>query len=155
MQPTTSVSVRPATLDDCPVVYRFLCDLEETTLDPVAFGAVFARNTTSPSVWYRVAEVGAEVIGFVSCHAQWLLHHTGRVGEIQELYVQPDYRNQRIGHQLVAEVVQIARQEGFINLEVTTNARRTDTIRFYEQTGFRASHRKLVMGLMPEDKESV
>ncbi|WP_019988422.1 GNAT family N-acetyltransferase [Rudanella lutea] len=152
MQPTASVSIRPATLDDCPVVYRFLCDLEETTLDPVAFQAVFGRNLANPSVWYRVAESGAEVVGFVSCHTQWLLHHTGQVAEIQELYVRPDYRNRRIGHQLVADVAQIARQEGFINLEVTTNARRTDTIRFYEQAGFRASHRKLVMELAQGDQ---
>jgi (aminoalkyl)phosphonate N-acetyltransferase len=37
---------------------------------------------------------------------------------------------------------------GFVNLEVTTNNRRTDTIRFYEQTGFVASHRKLVKSLL-------
>ncbi len=147
MQPTDLLNIRPATADDCHTIYNFLCDLEEMTLDSTAFRAIFRRNLTDSGVRYRVAEQNGEVVGFVSCHIQYLLHHTGRVGEIQELYVRPENRNQHIGHQLVAHLEEMARREGFVNLEVTTNQRRTDTIRFYEQTGFRLSHRKLVKTL--------
>ncbi len=147
MQPSFTLKIRPATADDCSIIYAFLCDLEEMRLDKTAFHAVFRRNLADPCVRYRVAEQAGQVVGFVSCHIQYLLHHTGKVGEIQELYVRPESRNQRIGHQLMAYIEEMARREDFVNLEVTTNQRRTDTIRFYEQTGFVVSHQKLVKRL--------
>ena len=148
MQSQAPITIRPATADDCATIYNFTCDLERITLDNTAFRAVFRRNLIDPCVRYRVAEQEGQVVGFVSCHIQYLLHHTGKVGEIQELYVHPENRNQRIGHQLVAHLEDVARQESLVNLEVTTNQRRTDTIRFYEQTGFVLSHRKLVKRLL-------
>lgn len=142
-----SINIRAATADDYAVIYAFMCDLEAMILDATAFQQIYHRNLAHPSVWYLIAEQAGQVVGFISCHSQYLLHHTGLVGEIQELYVRSENRNQRIGHQLVAYVEKLARKQGFVNLEVTTNQRRTDTIRFYEQTGFTLSHRKLVKRL--------
>jgi PhnO protein len=86
-------------------------------------------------------------VGFLSCHVQQLLHHAGPVGEIQEMYVLPDWRSQGVGQQLVEYLVAIARQEGWVNLEVTSNRRRIRTHAFYERMGFTATHVKLVMPL--------
>ena len=144
MQPAIPISIRPATADDCATIYAFLCDLEEMILNNTAFRAVFRRNLADHCIRYRVAEHDGQLVGFVSCHIQYLLHHTGKVGEIQEFYVRPEKRNQRIGHQLVDYLEEMAKREGLVNLEVTTNQKRTDTVRFYEQTGFTLSHRKLV-----------
>lgn len=144
MQPAMPVSIRPATADDCTTIYTFLCDLEEMKLNHTAFRAVFRHNLADNCIRYRVAEHNGQLVGFVSCHIQYLLHHTGKVGEIQELYVRPDSRNQRIGNQLIAYLEDMARREGLVNLEVTTNQKRTDAIGFYEQTGFTLSHQKLV-----------
>lgn len=130
-------------------MYDFLCALEEAELDNAAFHAVYQQNLTNPSVYYRVAEAGGEVVGFVSCHVQLLLHHGGRVGEIQELYVRPDWRRQGVGQRLLAEVQAIAHQENFSNLEVTTNQKRLDAIRFYERAAFHLSHYKLVKPILP------
>lgn len=121
-----------------------MCALEELSLDQTAFLAVFDRNLADPTVHYLVAEWAGEVVGFVSCHVQYLLHHGGKVGEIQELFVRPDARNQRIGQQLIQALHALATQEHFINLEVTTNQKRTDTIRFYERESFNRTHVKLV-----------
>ena len=98
-------------------------------------------------VHYLVAEWSGTVVGFVSCHVQFLLHHTGKVGEIQELYVLPAYRNRHIGHQLIATLNTLGIREGFKNLEVTTNQKRTDTVRFYEREHFSATHLKLIKSL--------
>ena len=138
------LTIRAATDNDAPIIYDFLCTLEETPLDQVAFNTVFHHNLTNPLIHYLVAEQLSEVVGFVSCHVQYLLHHCGKVGEIQELFVRPDVRNQRIGQQLVAALNALALKENFINLEVTTNQKRTDTIRFYERESFSRTHFKLV-----------
>ena len=141
---TTDALTRPATPTDEPVVYAFLCELEEMPLDRATFTAIFNQNLSNPTIHYLVAEQHGEVIGFVSCHVQWLLHHGGKVGEIQELFVRPDARNQRIGHQLVAALDALASRENLINLEVTTNQKRVNTIRFYERESFKQTHFKLV-----------
>lgn len=131
------------------IVYEFLCDLEATKLDYNHLRSVFEQNLTNPMVHYLVAEWTGVVVGFISCHVQYLLHHTGKVGEIQELYVQPDYRNQRVGHQLMAALDALAVREGLVSLEVTTNQKRTDTIRFYEREHFSRTHFKLVKPIQP------
>ncbi|GAB3929196.1 GNAT family N-acetyltransferase [Larkinella terrae] len=136
--------IRPADYQDVGRLYRFICELEEADLNASAFRAIFQRNLTDRRVHYLVAEVDNEVVGFISCHVQYLLHHTGKVGEIQELYVMPEYRNQQIGRQLVAALEQLASEHGFVNLEVTANQKRTHTHRFYQQLTFRPSHFKFV-----------
>ena len=139
-----AVHIRAAAPADAAVVYDFVCALEETTLDKPAFFRIYEQNLANPSIHYRVAEVAGDVVGFISCHVQWLLHHGGKVGEIQEFFVRPDVRQQGIGQALLAELYALAAQENFINLEVTTNQKRLDTFRFYERESFRLSHFKLV-----------
>ncbi|MDB5242859.1 MAG: family acetyltransferase [Spirosoma sp.] len=147
-QSTPSLFIRSARRSDADVVYGFLCDLEGSLLDAGLFTDVFRHNLANPMIHYLVAEWAGLVVGFVSCHVQYLLHHTGKVAEIQELYVKPDYRNQRIGHQLITTLDTLAIREGFVNLEVTTNRKRHDTIRFYEQEHFSSTHLKLVKSLL-------
>lgn len=146
---TPSVSIRAAGQNDLQTVYEFLCDLENLTLDRGQFEQVFRQNLTNPLIHYLIAEWSNQVVGFVSCHVQFILHHTGKVGEIQELYVLPTHRNQRIGQALVAALDAMARQEGIVNLEVTTNQKRTDTVRFYEREHFSRTHFKLVKPIQP------
>ena len=143
-QSNSSVLVRPARQNDAKTIYEFICDLEETPINYTNFETVFGQNLADPMVYYFIAERAGVVIGFISCHVQYLLHHTGRVGEIQELYVKPAHRNQGIGHQLMAALNALAVREGFVNLEVTTNRTRTDTVRFYEREHFFGTHVKLV-----------
>ncbi|SOD97875.1 GNAT family N-acetyltransferase [Spirosoma fluviale] len=141
------LTIRPATQIDESTIYNFLCILEEATLDRASFTAIFQQNTANPLVHYLVAELQEKVVGFVSCHVQYLLHHTGKVGEIQELFVRPEFRNQRIGKQLITALIDLAINENFVNLEVTTNQKRADTIRFYERETFIRTHVKLVKPL--------
>ncbi|GAB3259834.1 hypothetical protein GCM10027347_23720 [Larkinella harenae] len=94
-----------------------------------------------------MAEIDDKVVGFISCHVQYLLHHTGKVGEIQELYVVPEYRNQQIGRQLVTALEQLAELHGFVNLEVAANQKRTHTHQFYQKLTFHPSHFKFVKEL--------
>ncbi len=146
-QSTPPTSIRTARPSDETAIYEMMCSLENETLDFSRFMAVFGQNLANPMVHYLIAEHNGVAVGFVSCHVQYLLHHTGKVGEVQELYVKPDYRNQQIGHQLMAALDALAVREGLVNLEVTTNQKRTDTIRFYEREYFRATHVKLVKSI--------
>ena len=143
-QPPAPLTVRPARPADGPVLYSFLCVLEDTVLDPQAFLAVLARNLANPAISYLVAIDRGVPVGFVSCHVQYLLHHTGPVAEIQELFVRPDYRRQAVGRLLLDSLLALPQARHWLSLEVTTNRRRTDATAFYEAQGFVATHLKLV-----------
>lgn len=140
----TDICIRSATEQDASVLHEFICLLEESALDADAFNTIFRRNLLNPDVHYLVAERVDTILGFISCHVQYLLHHVGKVGEIQELFVRPEVRSQGIGQKLIVALNKLAQQENFVNLEVTTNKKRFDTLRFYERELFSRTHVKLV-----------
>lgn len=136
--------IRPATIDDLPFVYASLCDLEETALPYAVFERIYRTNLSNPTIRYVIAELGNVPVGFASCHVQQLLHHAGPVAEIQELYVQTDSRSRGVGQQLMTHFTELAQQEGWINLEVTSNRRRQRTHAFYEGLGLIWTSQKFV-----------
>lgn len=127
---------------DAPAVHGFICDLEDTRMDETLFRRYFTENCTSDSNIYLAALYGPEVVGFLSCHGQILLHHLGRAYEIQEMYVHREHRSRGIGRLLVERLEQELAQQDYAVLEVTSNIRRSDTHRFYERCGFRRTHYK-------------
>lgn len=135
-------TIRRAIPDDAHTVHGFICDLEETHFDEQLFHTYFALNCTSADNIYLVAVSGIEITGFLSCHSQLLLHHLGRVYEIQEMYVRHEYRSSGIGKQLLDYLENELLQKNCETLEVTSNSKRTDTHRFYLRNGFLPTHYK-------------
>ncbi|MFN4144944.1 MAG: GNAT family N-acetyltransferase [Runella sp.] len=140
--------LRPATAADVNYIYDFLCELESEVFDFEIFKSIFIRNLQNPDCHYILAFDEALCIGYGSLHAQCLLHHCGKVGEIQELFVSSDYRSRGVGALLLRELEAIALREKLLLLEVTPNQQRTDAIRFYERYGLQTTHFKLVKKLI-------
>lgn len=138
------VIIRRASLADREVIYQMICSLENMILDRLGFDAAFNRNMASPNITYFLAEHEGKPIGMVSCHIQPLLHHAALVSEIQEMYVEPEYRSQKVGNVLMEHVTAFAKKEGAIQMEVTSRATREQAHRFYQREGFEKSHVKLV-----------
>ncbi|MBO0935488.1 GNAT family N-acetyltransferase [Fibrella sp. HMF5335] len=138
------MKTRPASPEDLPFVYECLCELEEIALDFGAFKSIFEANLANTNVHYVIIELDNQSVGFASCHVQGLLHHAGLVGEIQEMYVLPNYRSQGVGEVLIRYFMDLARRENWVHLEVTSNRRRTRTHTFYERMGFVQTSLKFV-----------
>lgn len=136
--------IRPAQADDAAALHRMISDLENQVLPAEPFTAVFLNNLADDRVGYFIAELSGEAVGMASCHVQFLLHHAAPIAEIQEIYVKPGLRSQRIGQRLLEAVKLFARLRGAGQLEVTSNQVRTDAHRFYEREGFQKTHYKLV-----------
>ncbi|MCD8029229.1 MAG: GNAT family N-acetyltransferase, partial [Erysipelotrichaceae bacterium] len=81
-----------------------------------------------------------EIIGFLSFVVHHYLHHSNDVGEVVELVVKEEYRNQGIGHQLLDEIEKRAQQLSLEQIELNTSTYRKDAHRFYEKYGFKMSH---------------
>jgi PhnO protein len=134
--------IRKAVLDDTETVYRFICELKETIFDPHVFYRYYLHNLNNEKNHYLVAVTDNEVIGFASCHGQLLLHHMGWAYEIQEFYVDKDYRSKGIGKHLLNALEHVLSKENYDVLELTSNMKRTQAHKFYLDNGFEQTHYK-------------
>ncbi|MBI3135633.1 MAG: GNAT family N-acetyltransferase [Bacteroidetes bacterium] len=141
------ITIRPAQKEDFKTVYDFINLLENDHFQETNQQLIFERNLENNSILYLVAFVGSEPAGFISCHAQWLLHHSALIGEIQEMIVAEKFRSQGIGKLLMAELIQYAQRRGIVQLEVTSSKKRKEAHRFYTREGFVESHFKFTRNL--------
>lgn len=92
--------------------------------------------------YFLVAEGDGQLVGYI--HAS--VHHNEPVEiipahdpyvEIEDIYVQPDFRDRDIGGALLERVFEIARQAGIERFIVGTLSKETDRIlKFYRSHGF-------------------
>jgi len=143
-----NIIIRRAISDDMLTVYEQICELEEITLDLNTFKNIFFNNINQNNNLYYLAEDSAGLcLGFISCHVQELLHHVGKVAEIQELFVKHNYRNQGIGSLLVKHIESLLKEMGCVSYEVTAQNKRIRTHEFYKKENFIASHIKFTKTL--------
>ena len=134
--------VRRARAEDVKTIHFFLDQLETKKNNIKIFTEIYLYNIIQTHVIYLVAESDSEVIGFISCHEQLLLHHVGYVFEIQEFFVLDTYRSKGIGAILLAELENILKQKEIVSFEVTAQNKRLQTHQFYLKNGFTQSHLK-------------
>jgi PhnO protein len=128
---------------DMLTVYEQVCLLEEFTFNINAFEKIFNHNMKDENVLYYLAENHeGEPLGFISCHIQNLLHHCGKVAEIQELFVRQENRAEGVGQALVKFVEQELIVLNCTSFEVTAQNKRLLTHDFYKKMGFDHTHLK-------------
>lgn len=136
------IKIRSAQLEDFKVIYGFINLLENETFDILKQQTIFGENLKNPNIIYILAFENDEPAGFVSCHAQWLLHHAALIGEIQEMIVAEKFRSKGVGKLLIAELITRAKSKGINQLEVTSSKKRESAHHFYMREGFDQSHFK-------------
>jgi PhnO protein len=139
------VEIRKVEKQDLDFIYKAICELENEELDFKVFKEIFNENIFNPNNLYLIAENETEGLGFISFHTQNLLHHGGRVGEIQEFFIDQNHRGKGIGRQLIEKIMQYANQNNLKSIEVTTNRRRVENVLIYENLGFTLSHNKFTI----------
>jgi PhnO protein len=143
----TTPTFRKVTDTDASRIYQMVCKLEDKKLDERIFQEIFAQNIQDPKIRYIVAELDGDVVGFVSLHMQQLLHQTGRVAEIHELFVESTVRGKGIGKGLIEFAKQIADENNCKTFEVACNLKRKESHAFYEREGFTTTHFKFTQKL--------
>jgi ribosomal protein S18 acetylase RimI-like enzyme len=92
--------------------------------------------------YFLVAESDGQLVGYIhasSEHEQWVevIPELEPYVEIEDIYVQPDFRDRGIGGALLERVFEIAQQEGIERFIVGTLSKETDSIlKFYRSHGF-------------------
>lgn len=138
------LEIRDVIPADFEYIYEFINILEGTIFEKESQRLIFIENISNVNNVFLIALLNNKAIGFLSCHVQNLMHHGGLVGEIEEMFVHKDYRNLKVGHQLIDRLKQKARKKQILQLEVTSNNKRVLAHQFYENEGFRQTHYKFV-----------
>ena len=138
------IEIREVKNTDFDTIFVFINELENQKFDVNRQREIFTENLANPYNIYLLATIDTKPVGFLSCHIQHLLHHSGLVGEIQEMYIRPESRNLGIGHKLVGKLKRIARDQRVIQLEVTSDIKRELAHKFYKNQQFIDTHKKFV-----------
>ena len=87
-----------------------------------------------------------EVIGvFQMTFIPYLTYQGGVRAQIEGVRVHKSYRNQGVGKTIFQWAIQRAKERNAHLLQLTTDKKRPDAIRFYESLGFKASHEGIKM----------
>lgn len=143
MQP----QIRKANIDDLESIYDLVCDLEGFEMNKISFDKIFKKNIADPNVHYIIVQIDNRIVGFISLHVQYILHHSNPTCELQELNIAPELRGSGIGGLLMSEVEKVARSLNLEEIELTTKIHRERAQTFYKKLGYTHTHNKFVKKL--------
>ena len=136
-------NIRKVIETDENAIRTLLDELENRISDPTVFHRIFNHYLIRENALFFAAENDQkEIIGFITCLGQLLLHHEGLVYEIEELIVTRTYQGKGIGQLLINQVREELKPYDIKSIEVTSNKRRTQAHEFYKAVGFKNSHEK-------------
>lgn len=119
-------------------------------LDP-EYDRAFRTLSEHPDHEVVVARVAGTVVGVLQLSfLPHLTYRGGWRGQIEGVRVAASVRGMGVGRRLVEEAVRRARLRGCHLVQLTTDRRRDDALRFYERLGFVASHHGMKLHLAPE-----
>lgn len=93
---------------------------------------------SSGSTEIYLVKGNANVVGIFTLTESLAIYAGGKLGAIDEMYVQPDYRGKKIGEKVIGFIVETARKKGWNRIDVSApaEAQWERTKKFYEKNGF-------------------
>lgn len=78
------------------------------------------------------------IIGFGALCESFSLYADGKFGILQEFYVLPEYRSEKVGHHLITAIKEYAKQRNWKRIELCTPPvpEFDRTVSFYKENGF-------------------
>ena len=143
-----ALTFRLATKDDLFDIVRMLSD-DVLGATRESFSAVlsdnyinaFERINADQNQELTVVEMnGDKVATFHLTFIQYLTHQGGLRAQIEAVRTNSNFRGQGIGTKVFEYVIKRAKERGCVLLQLTTDKKRPDALRFYEDIGFVATH---------------
>ena len=146
---------RLATKEDVPDIVRMLADDvlgadRENADDAHAdkYLNAFDRIVAAPNQELTVVEMNGELVGtFQLTFIHYLIHEGGLRVLVEAVRTNSKYRGQGIGKRMFAYIVNRAKERGAYMVQLTSDKKRVDAIRFYEAIGFKPSHEGMKLRL--------
>ncbi|MBO0936563.1 GNAT family N-acetyltransferase [Fibrella sp. HMF5335] len=150
-----ALTYRLATEVDLPAIVQLLADdvlgagREAFQLPlPASYQQAFDVIHTDPQQELTVVELGGEVVGtFHLTFIQYLTYQGGIRAQIEAVRVKATHRGRGLGTAIFEYAIDRAKQRGAHLLQLTTDKKRPDALRFYESLGFVTSHEGMKLSL--------
>lgn len=137
-----NATIRPAQMNDLPAILAIYNDAvlhttatydnEPSTLEQ---RAAWYGERTGQGFPVLAAEQAGAVVGF-GTYGTYKPRHGYRYTAEHSVYVAPEWRGQRVGHALLARLIEVARQQGLHALIGTVDAENIVSIRLHQSLGF-------------------
>ena len=149
------LTFRRATGADVPVIVAMLADDDlgahreaQGAELPASYFAAFQAIDADPHQELVIAERDGEAVGTLQLtFLPYLTYQGGWRAQIEAVRVASQYRNEGLGHELFVWAIDRARERGCHLVQLTTDKRRNDAHRFYEDLGFVPSHEGMKLDL--------
>jgi len=146
---------RLATIDDLLDIVRMLSD-DTLGATREKFSEVLSDNyinafekiNADQNQELTIVEMnGDKVATFHLTFIQYLTHQGGLRAQIEAIRTNSNFRGQGIGTKVFDYAINRAKKKGCILLQLTTDKKRPDALRFYEAIGFVATHEGMKLKL--------
>lgn len=145
------VTFREATIHDLDSIVKMLADDElgkerEHYSVPLsdAYKKSFQAISNDPNNELIVACIKDEVVGVQQItFIPYLTHQGGLRATVEDVRVASSARGRGIGTLLIKQAIERAKERGCHLIQLTTDKKRKDALRFYERLGFIATHEGL------------
>src|SRR4051794_23473186 len=133
-------TIRPATVDDLPVILELIRDLatyerapnEVTATEQILRETLFGEKRSAEVLLLFENEIAAGFAVFFHNFSTWL----GRPGVyLEDLFVRPEHRGKGYGRALLVELAKIARDRGCGRMEWAVLNWNEPAIKFYQTLG--------------------
>ncbi len=140
------MSIQRATKTDAKIIVRLIkALLDELDGSPIEWDIVKAEDlcqtmiASEDYVVFHSTNGDGQVVGIITMAETESLYAGGKIGLVQELYIAPSMRSQKLGKLLIQKAIEYARDREWNRLEVGAPAypQWARTKSFYIQEGFK------------------
>lgn len=120
---------------------------------PDAYGEAFEAIDSDPNQELIVAESRGEIIGTLQLtFLSYLTHGGSRRAQIEAVRIRSSDRGSGTGARMIEWAIERARQRRCHIIQLMTDKRRPEALRFYRRLGFEPTHEGLKMFVQLEDE---
>lgn len=141
------VVLRMAKEDDFEPIFLMLCELEGVEFKKEVIQKIYLENLNNQNIYILVVEENDNLLGFGTLYVQNLMHHAGKVAEIQELFISEEARGKNLGSKIIIKFEEIAKKEKCVLIEVASSIFRSGAHKFYEKNEYLNTHFKFTKKL--------
>jgi ribosomal protein S18 acetylase RimI-like enzyme len=162
---TVEFELRPARLEDIESILKLWCSMmaeHERADDRVrlaegaqsAYRAYLGYHITSREAWVRVAEVDRRMIGFclLIVNRNLPMFLPPRYGYLSDLAIDPKYRRQGIGREIVRAGSEWLRRQDIHSIQLQYYQFNENGRKFWEELGFKPYYTRMWLDLEPSSK---
>lgn len=130
-----AITFEPAT----PAAAESLLSLIHQLGHPISSTALLKnlkRNLSHPDYRIFTARQEHTIIGFAELHFTQFIHEEAPRARLTSFCIDVNHRNKKIGERFLYFMESFCKGNGISRMELTSNVRRADAHRFYEQHGY-------------------